>query len=304
MPTISDMTTSSIGTARRWSMLVIALTSTMFANVFINGAAFLIPTLHTERGLDLASAGLISSLPSFGMVATLIAWGYVVDRVGERIVLTAGSALTAAAAFGAASVDSLVAVGRLPVSRRHGGGEFERRQRPARGRVVPATPARTGDGNPPDGDAARRWPWRTGDSTDRGQWRRFGRTAVPGRRLRRLSGDMRCGRARSTPAAASGGACRTPRQPLPRVGNADTDPRPVSAARGAPGPGVDVQPGVVDLRPRMVRGVGGRAGQCRSAAGRRWPDRRRLLVGSRWVNACGPSGRSRRRRRSRWDCWP
>ncbi|OBK74118.1 MFS transporter [Mycobacterium sp. 1274761.0] len=105
------MATDSIGSARRWWMLAIALTSTMFANVFINGAAFLIPTLHTERGLDLAQAGLMSSLPGFGMVFTLIAWGYVVDRLGERIVLAAGSALTASAAFAAASVHSLVAVG-------------------------------------------------------------------------------------------------------------------------------------------------------------------------------------------------
>jgi MFS family permease len=102
---------SSISTARRWSMLAIALSATLFANVFINGAAFLIPTLHTERGLDLAQAGLLSSMPSFGMVATLIAWGYIVDRIGERIVLALGSALTAGAAFAAASVDSLVAVG-------------------------------------------------------------------------------------------------------------------------------------------------------------------------------------------------
>jgi MFS family permease len=101
----------SISTARRWSMLAIALSATLCANVFINGAAFLIPTLHTERGLDLAQAGLLSSMPSFGMVATLIAWGYIVDRVGERIVLALGSALTAAAAFAAASVQSLVAVG-------------------------------------------------------------------------------------------------------------------------------------------------------------------------------------------------
>ena len=105
------MTAETIGTVRRWSMLVIALTATLFANVFINGAAFLIPTLHTERGLDLAKAGLLSSMPSFGMVFTLIAWGYVVDRIGERVVLAVGSALTAAAAFAAASVHSLVAVG-------------------------------------------------------------------------------------------------------------------------------------------------------------------------------------------------
>lgn len=105
------VTASTIGTARRWSMLVIALTATLFANVFINGAAFLIPTLNTQRGLDLAQAGLMSSLPSFGMVVTLIAWGYVVDRIGERIVLAVGSALTAGAAFAAASVQSLFAVG-------------------------------------------------------------------------------------------------------------------------------------------------------------------------------------------------
>jgi MFS family permease len=107
------MSVESIGTVRRWSMLVIALTATLCANVFINGAAFLIPTLHSERGLDLAKAGLLSSMASFGMVVTLIAWGYIVDRVGERIVLALGSALTAAAAFAAASVQSLVGVGAL-----------------------------------------------------------------------------------------------------------------------------------------------------------------------------------------------
>jgi sugar phosphate permease len=101
----------SISTTRRWSMLAIALAATTSANVFINGAAFLIPTLHTERGLDLAAAGLLSSMPSFGLVLTLIAWGYVVDRVGERFVLTLGSVLIAAAAIAASAVDSLVAMG-------------------------------------------------------------------------------------------------------------------------------------------------------------------------------------------------
>ncbi len=89
-------------------MLAIALSSTMFANVFINGAAFLIPTLHERRGLDLADAGLISAMPSIGMVFTLFAWGYAVDRLGERLVLALGSALTAAAAFAAAAAQSLV----------------------------------------------------------------------------------------------------------------------------------------------------------------------------------------------------
>ena len=100
----------SLGTMRRWSMLGIALFATLFANVFINGVAFRIPTLHNDFGLDLARAGLISAMPKFGMVPTLIAWGYVVDRAGERFVLWVGSALTAAAALAAALSDSLPAM--------------------------------------------------------------------------------------------------------------------------------------------------------------------------------------------------
>lgn len=105
------MAADTISTVRRWMMLAIALFATLSANVFINGAAFLIPTLHTTMGLDLAKAGLVSAMPSFGMVFTLLLWGYVVDRVGERFVLSVGSALTAAAALAASSSHSLFLVG-------------------------------------------------------------------------------------------------------------------------------------------------------------------------------------------------
>jgi MFS family permease len=105
------MSTDSVGTGARWSMVVISLGATLCAFTFINGVAFLIPALQIERDTTLAQAGLLSSMPSFGMVFTLIGWGYLVDRIGERIVLTAGSALTAVGAYGAASVHSLVAVG-------------------------------------------------------------------------------------------------------------------------------------------------------------------------------------------------
>lgn len=104
------MPVDTISTVRRWMMLAIALFATLSANVFINGAAFLIPTLHATMGLDLAEAGLVSAMPSFGMVLTLILWGYLVDRVGERFVLSAGSALTAAAALAAAASHSLLLV--------------------------------------------------------------------------------------------------------------------------------------------------------------------------------------------------
>lgn len=91
-------------------MLAIGLFATLCANVFINGAAFLIPTLQNDFGVDLAAAGLISAMPAFGMVLTLIGWGFVVDRIGERFVLAVGSALTAAAAGAAAMTHSLVSL--------------------------------------------------------------------------------------------------------------------------------------------------------------------------------------------------
>jgi len=94
-------------------MLAIGLFATLCANIFIHGAAFLIPTLQREHGIGLADAGLISSMAGFGMVLTLVAWGYGVDRLGERRVLVVGSSLTAAAALGAAASHSLVTMAGL-----------------------------------------------------------------------------------------------------------------------------------------------------------------------------------------------
>lgn len=91
-------------------MLTVSQLATLSANVFINGVAFLIPTLG-NRGVSLVQAALLASMPSVGMMLTLIPWGYLLDRVGERIVLSAGLGLTAAAGFAAASVHSMLLVG-------------------------------------------------------------------------------------------------------------------------------------------------------------------------------------------------
>ncbi len=100
-----------LGAGARWSILVISLGITASAFLFINGVAFLIPSLAARRGIPLTEASLLSSMPSWGMVVTLVLWGYVLDHLGERIVLTAGSALTAVAAYAAASAHSLLLMG-------------------------------------------------------------------------------------------------------------------------------------------------------------------------------------------------
>ena len=95
----------------RWSIMGVSLFVTASSFLFINSVAFLIPALEVKRGISLTEAGLLSSMPSWGMVVTLVLWGYVLDRVGERLVMTVGSGLTAAAAYGAASVHTMLSVG-------------------------------------------------------------------------------------------------------------------------------------------------------------------------------------------------
>ena len=70
----------------RWSIVVISLVVTATSFLFINGVAFLIPALETSRGTPLTEASLLSSMPSWGMVVTLVGWGYVLDQDRKSVV--------------------------------------------------------------------------------------------------------------------------------------------------------------------------------------------------------------------------
>jgi len=92
-------------------MLAAGVLAQAAGTVFVNGPAFLLPLLHTERGVPLAQAGLLASAPTLGMVLTLVAWGALADRVGERWVIAGGLALTALAAVGAAFSSGYLGLG-------------------------------------------------------------------------------------------------------------------------------------------------------------------------------------------------
>ncbi len=87
----------TIGTARRWAILVTSFLAQAASAITAHGPAFLIPALHQRQGMSLAEAGVIAATPTIGVMTTLIAWGAVVDRRGERFVLLTG--LTGTAAF-------------------------------------------------------------------------------------------------------------------------------------------------------------------------------------------------------------
>jgi MFS family permease len=96
---------------RRWVMLAVSMAAQGASALYANGAAFLLPVLHDRRHLSLASAGVLVAMPTFGFVLTLIAWGALVDRVGERRVLMIGLLITAAAVAGAALSGPYVLIG-------------------------------------------------------------------------------------------------------------------------------------------------------------------------------------------------
>jgi MFS family permease len=86
---------------RAWTVLTLGVAAQTAGTVFVSVPAFLIPLLHTQRGLSLAQAGLLAATPTLGMVLTLIAWGALADRIGERWVIAGGLALVAIASVGA-----------------------------------------------------------------------------------------------------------------------------------------------------------------------------------------------------------
>ena len=96
----------TVGAGRRWAMLVASTLAQAASAVMVHGPAFLIPTLHRD-GMSLPEAGLVAAAPSVGIMLTLVAWGWVTDRRGERFVLLTGLAGTALAGLVSVLVDGL-----------------------------------------------------------------------------------------------------------------------------------------------------------------------------------------------------
>lgn len=76
----------------RWTILALGTgAQTAYSAVFL-GIPVLAPALQREYDLDLTEVGLAIAAANAGSVFTLLAWGLLADRVGERFVLGAGLA--------------------------------------------------------------------------------------------------------------------------------------------------------------------------------------------------------------------
>lgn len=91
----------TIPVARRWAMLAAGTTAQASSAAMVTAPSFLIPELHRPvseggHGMSLAEAGLVAAAAMSGLMATLVLWGVVVDRRGERFALLSGLGITAA----------------------------------------------------------------------------------------------------------------------------------------------------------------------------------------------------------------
>ena len=92
---------------QRWTILAVGTYAQAATSAFIYGIPMLVPALRAQLGLSLFRAGLLVSAPIAGVLLTLIAWGALADRYGERIVIVTGVGACSVLVGAAASVHNL-----------------------------------------------------------------------------------------------------------------------------------------------------------------------------------------------------
>jgi sugar phosphate permease len=83
---------ANVRSGRRWLILLIGLIAMTAGCTFQYGLAYLIPALR-HAGFSLELASILVACPTAGLLLTLIGWGAVADRRGERVVLASGLGL-------------------------------------------------------------------------------------------------------------------------------------------------------------------------------------------------------------------
>ncbi len=92
-------------------MLVVGMAAQVAGTIAANSPLFLIPYLYLEQGLTLTQAGLVAATAAVGTTLSLVAWGALVDRLGERVAMSLGLGGVTAGALAAGLVDGYVPLG-------------------------------------------------------------------------------------------------------------------------------------------------------------------------------------------------
>jgi sugar phosphate permease len=94
----------------RWTILALGTGAQAAYSATFLGIPVLAPALRAEFGLTLPEIGLVIATANLGSIVTLLPWGLLTDRAGERFVLAVGLAGAAVALTGAAFAPSFAAL--------------------------------------------------------------------------------------------------------------------------------------------------------------------------------------------------
>lgn len=81
------------GVRYRWTILAVGVGAQASLSALQQGMPALGPALREAYGLSLSEVGVVLAAASWGILATLLAWGWLADRTSERLVITTGLAL-------------------------------------------------------------------------------------------------------------------------------------------------------------------------------------------------------------------
>ncbi len=107
----------------RWTILAAGVFAQASFSAILLGLPSIAPAIRHGYGLTLPQVGVVLAALNFGLIGTLLPWGMVADRIGERAVLAAGLTGCAAALVLAGLTSSFAGlVAALAVAGAFGGG--------------------------------------------------------------------------------------------------------------------------------------------------------------------------------------
>ncbi len=88
-------TTAPSARRYRWTILAAGVLAQAAFSAVLLGLPAIAPAIQDHFDLTLTQVGVVFAAPNLGSMATLLGWGIVADRIGERAVITLGQAATA-----------------------------------------------------------------------------------------------------------------------------------------------------------------------------------------------------------------
>jgi sugar phosphate permease len=92
----------------RWGVLAAGTAAQATYLALLTGPAVLAPVFRDELGLTLTQVGVVIAAPWVGPILTLLPWGLLADRIGERRVLAGGLGICGLLSLAIAFVDAFV----------------------------------------------------------------------------------------------------------------------------------------------------------------------------------------------------